>query len=844
MAVLDRSTLEANNDAVFTTNGARAITGAQLNGYMTDVLDSYLNITDDVSADPDLANDPNKFATRGVVEAYVALNAGGLAAGSGLSENVGFMNLGGALSQAAVITAVNQGFVVNDSQGQGVADRQIVHGHGLELVAALPASFSGLSPHVGGIVVNGAAQQESFGYFAGLDGSGFLSKIFYQELAALVDYQFQVEAAGANAGANMLAINGGNLAQVSAKSDGRLEFTTTGGASSSTFTDAAGFGLMYGGDYAAAQAGNARWIPDKGYVDGVVANGPFWNLSGTSTLTALTTIEMAANGLIFNGGDTAWTVNLVDVAPGNSTSIALNNPLGQVTLIGAKSDFSQSATITAIPAGASLNYGELFTFKSLTVSDAGMVITDDIDSAGLVYFADYSAANAANPRWVPDKAYVDGVAGGGGWALTGTTNLTGSVLVSGSDAMRYRHTDIDGAAGVGEFGLYDATDGFPGFGGEGYQANFQNAGGTIVKTLTIPIGTDAVQMAYADFSTFDINTVSTDQNNVTLNHQSAIVNTSQIRLASGGIEMDATGAINIAGQGTIDLIVTSTGGPFVITDGRVAAAGVEYAADYSANFSARSLVDRNYVQTLPNGVNASTAGNGYYFTDTAGGGISFTDNGQGSMNFLSDGGSIFMQDDAGAGSGFIQIEAAGDAGGRMIIGAVEGVPRTSAMTLDIGTAIGADGFTTQFIDTTPTPTGIEYAADYSATFVDRSLVDKAYVDSMAGGIPGGFADLALDTGGVNYAIPANVYYAVIEETGGSVVTFGLHINDPDGSTIIVLNNKTSATDITIGQSVTNGIAGGSFNLSPDRAVIATKTGGPGVDSWYFIECDIPDVQAS
>ena len=38
-----------------------------------------------------------------------------------------------------------------------------------------------------------------------------------------------------------------------------------------------------------------------------------------------------------------------------------------------------------------------------------------------------------------------------------------------------------------------------------------------------------------------------------------------------------------------------------------------------------------------------------------------------------------------------------------------------------------------FTDSTPAQNGIKYADDYSATFTDRSLVDKAYVDSQAGG---------------------------------------------------------------------------------------------------------------
>jgi hypothetical protein len=54
-----------------------------------------------------------------------------------------------------------------------------------------------------------------------------------------------------------------------------------------------------------------------------------------------------------------------------------------------------------------------------------------------------------------------------------------------------------------------------------------------------------------------------------------------------------------------------------------------------------------------------------------------------------------------------------------------------------------------FTDNTPTQNGIKYADDYSATFTDRSLVDKAYVDSQAGGGGGGVSNLS---GSENYIL--------------------------------------------------------------------------------------------
>jgi hypothetical protein len=52
-------------------------------------------------------------------------------------------------------------------------------------------------------------------------------------------------------------------------------------------------------------------------------------------------------------------------------------------------------------------------------------------------------------------------------------------------------------------------------------------------------------------------------------------------------------------------------------------------------------------------------------------------------------------------------------------------------TTDVTFSFNSDG-TVVFNDSRATPVGIEYASDYSATFTDRSLVDKEYVDNAAG----------------------------------------------------------------------------------------------------------------
>ena len=66
--------------------------------------------------------------------------------------------------------------------------------------------------------------------------------------------------------------------------------------------------------------------------------------------------------------------------------------------------------------------------KSIYISAASMLITDSEDSIGLQYLADYSTAGGTlGDRWIPDKGYVDSVAGGGMvWPDAGVAVSTGS----------------------------------------------------------------------------------------------------------------------------------------------------------------------------------------------------------------------------------------------------------------------------------------------------------------------------------------------------------------------------------------------------------------------------------
>lgn len=93
----------------------------------------------------------------------------------------------------------------------------------------------------------------------------------------------------------------------------------------------------------------------------------------------------------------------------------------------------------------------------------------------------------------------------------------------------------------------------------------------------------------------------------------------------------------------------------------------------------------------------------------------------------------------------------------------------------------------------PTFNGLQYAADYSANFSARSLVDKAYVDGVAGGGIGG------STGSVDNAIlRAN-------GTGGSLLqTSAWIIDDLGKKSITTSNTRYEMFPITAHSGVTSG----------------------------------------
>ncbi len=146
--------------------------------------------------------------------------------------------------------------------------------------------------------------------------------------------------------------------------------------------------------------------------------------------------------------------------------------------------------------------------------------------------------------------------------------------------------------------------------------------------------------------------------------------------------------------------------------------GLVYADDYSANYTNRSLVDKEYVDTqVTNGVTASNGLNKvgpdiklggslsqYTVVDKNDNGVLFT--GLGTFGVRYGTGTTYPHLDIGFHSFELGYHTASD---------------------DVSFGVSMGGKMT--MTDTRHLTGIEYAADYSANYTNRSLVDKEYVDN-------------------------------------------------------------------------------------------------------------------
>jgi hypothetical protein len=219
------------------------------------------------------------------------------------------------------------------------------------------------------------------------------------------------------------------------------------------------------------------------------------------------------------------------------------------------------------------------------------------------------------------------------------------------------------------------------------------------------------------------------------------------------ISLDSgTGSVQILGDSGIDIISTGGDLSLVANSGSVNISngeGLVYATDYSSTFVTHSLVDKSYVDNVVSIINGDfitgvTAGDGLSGGGTSGF-ITLDVNTGNGLSIISDivslGGTL-SQNTLINGSGYdLTI---GNSGYITLTGSVFDV-EAGFISLDAGIGniqilgdtgidLVATGGDLSFVANSGSVgitngEGLVYDADYSATFVTHSLVDKAYVDN-------------------------------------------------------------------------------------------------------------------
>lgn len=148
---------------------------------------------------------------------------------------------------------------------------------------------------------------------------------------------------------------------------------------------------------------------------------------------------------------------------------------------------------------------------------------------------------------------------------------------------------------------------------------------------------------------------------------------------------------------------------FTFKDDRTVKTGIEYVADYSATFTDNSLITKKYVDD-----NSLEAGQGLSLYD-------------GKVNL----GGLYTTgvEVYGTGNNFLRF-AHNDTTQKSIYVSSSGVQLMGDGSFFKVSQLGA----ATYLDNRDIKTGIEYAADYSTTFTDNSLITKKYVDDLIGGL--------------------------------------------------------------------------------------------------------------
>jgi hypothetical protein len=410
-------------------------------------------------------------------------------------------------------------------------------------------------------------------------------------------------------------------------------------------------GLEYFDDYTGTFT--TRSLIDKGFADGA-----YWSLTGTSTLTG---------NVIVTGGTTPRNITLeTSTSGGGLAEITMGESTNKIVTFRASDQGISTGNEAEIllTAGASVSSIEIIAGTNSARQSIylqqntgiGIRLLDTRSTSGLYYDDNYSTNGIANHgnRWIPDKGYADGA-----YILnSGTTNTTAATIITGSESFNvtasgFAGITLTGGAGgvnlavgsnqlsVGATGAIvtlEGTDTFR-YASDTYRANFIDTslidkgyadGAYLLNGATTTLSADTRIDGVA--KTFDIEMTTTgkinlfavsevntkfDLENTNFNvwwHDTAYDHYNDFNVVSNGFQFDAnddpattSASLYIYQAGRVDLYTKVAGNErgfridttnkFKVTDA-IDTEGMYYAADYSTNGAAitdgRWIPDKAY----------------------------------------------------------------------------------------------------------------------------------------------------------------------------------------------------------------------------------------------------------
>ena len=407
-----------------------------------------------------------------------------------------------------------------------------------------------------------------------------------------------------------------------------------------------------------------------------------------------------------------------------------------------KAGFDIDETLVSIGRANGDGAGAETTVQEIDFQSGAMTVKDTVNTRGLQYDADYSGNFLA--RSLVDKAYVDGQVDDSIYNNDGSIdNLTRTFTGTTSPELRFNLFDLNGSnylkkinfelEGLGEIRLLlengnglGTSTAFRGFlidnndfiawdsitnkgiiYDNDYSANF------VARSLIDKAYSDSFSI-YLNNGTIDnVTRTFTGINDAEFKKEFHDLTTSnftkQFALFLGGASEQITLAANTGdGLGAI----TGTSGIQLDTStmlvfDSINTKGLEYSADYSSNFTARSLIDKAYSDSFSIYLNDGTIDN---LTRT------FTGQNNSSLDFRF----YDLLPTTFTKESFLAID-----GDEIFMSVVTGDGAGNE------TDFSGFRFTTAFLQIFDgiNDKGIEYELDYSDNFTARSLVDKAYVDN-------------------------------------------------------------------------------------------------------------------